>query len=305
MDNENHSDCRTHHIGSMRVSGSHRRKPPVVFNPAEDVDDIEIHVPHAALEDEGWGERRMVFSQSANDAEHGHREWTHYVQLSKDVPRRLRMALVHEHPAKHPTQYYTMEYTDYGKFKQNDPELVTRLPAEVYQAMLGMSVALREVKLMTLESLQRGEYEGGKAQEPSNKEYEWTPAPGIYAVTLAEDGEISSQWEMGISLTKEAPAHYRAFARNVETGQEVGLFTTEQGKFQSSHAGLKNLVPEEVYAGLVGLSIGCKTAREITLEMHDKQEMRHNPYERNKNRGFCNRVRQERLDSREIAAPCI
>lgn len=305
MDNEAHTDYQTHHIGSMRVSGSHNRKPPVVFNPAEDVDDMEIHVPHEALEDEHWGERRMVFSQSATDANQGHREWTHYVQLSKDVPRRMRMALVHEHPAKHPTQYYTMEYTDYGKFKQNDPELVTRLPAEVYQAMLGMSVSLREVKLMTLEALERGEYEKTATQEAADKTYQWMPAPGIYAVTLVEDGEISSQWEMGISLSKEAPAHFRAFARNVDTGQEVGLFTTEKGTFQSSHAGLKNLVPEEVYAGLVGLSIGCKTAREITLEMHGKQEMRHNPNERNKNRGFCNRVRQERLDMQQVTAPCI
>lgn len=309
MDDEtqqSHASPYAHHVGSIRVSGSHHRKPPVVFNPAEDVDDIEIHVPHEALENERWGERRMVFSQSAADAQHGHREWTHYVQLSKDVPRRLRMAMIHEHPAKHEPQYYTMEYTDYGKFKQNDPELVSRLPAEVYQAMLGMSVALREVKLMTLEAIEKGEFDNVSGQgEAGNTPYHWQPAPGIYAITLAEAGEISSQWEMGISLSKEAPAQFRAFARNVDTGQEVGLFTNPQGKFQPSHAGLKNIVPEEVYAGLVGLSIGCKTAREITLELQDKREMAHDPKEQNKNRGFCNRLRQERLQQQEMPSPRV
>lgn len=305
MAHETPQESRAHHIGTLPVSGSHRRKPPVVFNPEEELDDIEIHVPHEALENERWGERRMVFNQSASDAEHGHREWTHYVQLSKDSPRRLRMAMVHEHPSRHAPQYYTMEYTDYGKFKQNDPDLVTRLPAEVYQAMLGMSVALREVKLMTLESLEKGEFKTAEQQSSEAQPYHWLPAPGIYAITLAENGEISSQWEMGVAVSQEAPAQYRAFARSIDTGEEVGLFTDDRGKFRPSHAGLKNLLPEEVYAGLVGLSIGCKTAREITLELHDKKEMCYDPQEQNKNRGFCNRLRRERMEQREKEAPAI
>lgn len=282
-------------VGAMRVSGKHDRKPPVVFDPAEDVEDIYINVPHEQLENDRWGQRTMVFSQSANDRQQGFREWRHYVQESKDEPKRFRMALVHEHPSKHEPQYYTMEYTDYGHFKQNDPELVSKLPAEVYQAMLGMSVALREVKLMTLDALAAGEFDKPDKQRPDR----WTPAPGIYAVSLVEEGAISGQWEMGIAVSEQSPPHYRAFARDVDSEEEFGLYTTEDGKFEPSRPGMKDLLPEEVYSGLVGLSIGCKTARAMTLDMHEKGQIRHNPKEQNKNRGFCNQLRQERRSAVE------
>lgn len=277
-------------VGAMRVTGKHDRKPPVVFDPAEDVEDIHINVPREQLENERWGKRSMVFSQSANDSEQGFREWRHYVQESKDEPKRFRMALVHEHPSKHKPQHYTMEYTDYGHFKQNDPELVSKLPAEVYQAMLGMSVALREVKLMTLDALAAGEFDKGDKSTPTR----WTPAPGIYAVSLVEENRITGQWEMGISVSEQSPPHFRAFARDVDSGEEFSLYTNEEGKFSPSRPGMKDVLPEEVYSGLVGLSIGCKTARAMTVDMHAKGQICHDPKEQNKNRGFCNQLRQER-----------
>lgn len=280
----------------MEVTGQHNRKSPVVFDPAEDVEDIEIHVPHSEIENARWGERRLVFSQSAESEKGGKREWTHYVQVSKEMPRRFRMATIHAHPESHKPQYFTMEYTDYGQFKQNDPEMVTRLPSEVYQAMLGMSVALREVKLMTLEALEKGEFK--QAQEkPVNARMEWNPAPGIYAITIAGEAGIESQWEMGISLSQDKPAHYRAFARDVESGKEVGLYTHPNGKFQPSQPGIKNMLPEEVYSGLVGLSMGCTTAREMTLEYRKKGEITHNPLEKNKNRDTVSRRWQKRVDA--------
>lgn len=277
---------------AIEVKADHKRNAPVVFNPAQDVEDISISIPEPQEEDSHWGQKQRAFVQSARDEQGGVREWTHFIQTSTDLPRRFRVYMIHDHPGKHASEHYTLEYTDYGAFKQNDPELAQKLPSEVYQSMLGISVALREVKLMTLDALRGGEF--GKPQR-WNEELEWQPAPGIYAVSIAENGIIDSQWELGLSVSKQTPPHYRSFARNVETGEEYGLFASGRNTFEASHAAISRLLPEEVYSAMVGLAVGAQMTRALTLEAHGKGELPFDPEEVNKNRGFCNRLRQERL----------
>lgn len=277
----------------MEVRGDVDRTAPVVFDPSDDVEDISISVPEQTEEDKHWGQRQRVFVQSARDETGSVREWTHYMQVSTDIPRRFRAMMVHDHPGKHAPETYTLEYTDYGQFKQNDPELAMKLPAEVYQGMLGLSVALREVKLMTQQSLANGEFDRPARYD---QQHDWQVAPGIYAISIAENNVIESQWELGLSVSKQMPPQFRSFARNVETGEEYGLFASNPTMFEASHAGLSRLLPEEVYSGMVGMAVGAQMVREKTLEFSGKGEMAKDSAEVNKNRGWSSRMRKERMD---------
>lgn len=282
---------------AVPVSGHHDRKPDIGFRKTEE-DGIDIVVPKDGQDVRKWGKTRFVFSQHAGEGTDDERKWEHHVQASEKGPKRFRAFIEHEHPNKHELQTYSLEYTDKGQFDQSDPDLVQKLPAVVYQAMLGMSVALRDIRDKTLQQLEEAVFveQSDEVVIEKTESLDWKHDEWIYTISVSDEAELESVWEMGFEEADKPATAYRAFARNVELDETYTLFARDDGEYIACTPDLPGILPEAVYSGLFGLAEGAKLAKELTVQAYRSGELDAGDPEAS----HANRILNDRQKSAEI-----